>query len=162
MLYHGTHTSLYKTLPSSVIPVLEDAILKTKLKFFKAAEDIFNHDLSAYHEVPIIAIERGELYLLQFKFLQALEALDRVPDPLLTASEEDRDVQQLLTVSRGVMKIKTEAVYEPAVDAVQKILREWVSKSVDEYTDIQVSMTWIYTSGNFFERIKRAIAYSSL
>ena len=39
------------------------------------------------------------------------------------------------------MKIKTEAVYEPIVDAVQKILREWVSKSVDEYTDIQVSMT---------------------
>jgi hypothetical protein len=141
MLYHGTHTSLYKTLPSSVIPVLEDAILKTKLKFFKAAEEIFNHDLSAYHEVPIIAIERGELYLQQFKFLQALEALDRVPDPLPTASEEDRDIQQLITIFCAVMKIKTEAVYEPAVDAVQKILREWASKSVDEYTDIQVSMT---------------------
>jgi hypothetical protein len=141
MLYHGTNTSLYKTLPSFVIPVLEDAILKSKLKFFKAAEEIFNHDLSAYHEVPIIAIERGELYLQQFKFRPALEALDRVPHPLPTANEEDHDVQQLLAIFRGVMKIKTKAVCEPAVEAVQKILREWVSKSVDEYTDIQVNMT---------------------
>lgn len=138
MLYHGTITSLYETLPSTIIPVLEDAILKTRLRLYKAAEEIFNLGLSAYYQVPIVAFERSELYLSQFKFLQALQALDTVPDPLPKANEKDHDVQRLIMISRGIFKIKTEGVYEPALDAVQEIQREWRSKSVDDYTDIQV------------------------
>ena len=63
MIYHGTITSLYGTLPSTVILVLEDTILKTKLRLYKAAEEIFDYELSAYYQVPIVAIERSELYL---------------------------------------------------------------------------------------------------
>ena len=140
MLYHGTHTSLYKSLPSVIIPVLENAILKTRLRLYKDAEEIFNHELSAYNHIPIVAIEHAELLLHQFKCLEVLKVLDRVPEVLSADNEEDRDVQQLIVIFRGVMKIQTEAIYEPALEEVMKMKQEWASKSVDEYTDIQVSM----------------------
>jgi hypothetical protein len=138
MLYHGTHTSLYKSLPPVVIPVLEDAILKTRLKLFKNAEDIFNCELAAYRHIPIVAIEHAELLLHQYRCLEILEVLGRVPEPLSPGSEEDRDVRRLIEIFSGIMRIKTEAIYEPALEAVIKMKQDWSSKSVDEYTDIQV------------------------
>jgi hypothetical protein len=138
MLYHGTHTSLYKSLPPVIIPVLEDAILKTRLRLYKYAEDIFNCELSAYSHIPIVAIEHAELLLHQYKCREVLEVLGRVPEVLSPGNEEDRDVQRLIAIFRGIMKIKTEAVFEPAWEEVKKMKQEWSSKSVDEYTDIQV------------------------
>lgn len=139
MLYHGTLTSLYATLPSSIIPVLENAILKTKLKFYKAAEEIFDHELSAYHQVPIVAIERSELYLSQFKCLQGLQALDAIQEDLLQKeNERDADVHRLITISRGVFKIKTNGDHTIALEAAKKIHEDWKSKAVEDYTDIQV------------------------
>ncbi|KAK2593625.1 hypothetical protein QQS21_008673 [Conoideocrella luteorostrata] len=138
MIYHGTLTSLYGTLPSPMIPVLEDAILKTKLKFYKAAEEAFNCQLSSYNQVPIVAIERSELYLSQFKCLQGLQALDAVRTPISEANERDYDVQRLITISRSIFKIKTEGDTKTALKAAKKIQKDWKAKAVGDYTDIQV------------------------
>ena len=140
MLYHGTHTSLYRNLPSVVIPILEDAILKTRLKLYNKAEEIFNHELSAYSHVPIVAIEHAELLLHQYKCREILEVLDRVPEALHSENEGERDVQQLIAIFRGAVKTQTEASYEPALEQVLKMRSKWGSKPVDEYTDIQVSL----------------------
>src|ERR1700735_3926816 len=82
MLYHGTHTSLYKSLPSVMIPVLEDAILLTRLRLYDAAEQIFNHELSSYSHVPVVAIEHAEALLHRYKCFRILEVLDKVPEVL--------------------------------------------------------------------------------
>jgi hypothetical protein len=140
MLYLGTHTSLYKSLPPVVIPVLEDAILKTRLRLYKNAEDVFNCELSAYSHIPIVAIEHAELLLHQYKCLEVLEVLGRVPEVLSPGNKEDRDVQRLIAIFCAIMKFKTEAIYEPAWEQLKKMKQDWSSKSVDEYTDIQVSM----------------------
>jgi hypothetical protein len=140
MLYHGTHTSLYKSLPSVVIPVLEDAILLTRLRLYDAAEQIFNHELSSYSHVPVVAIEHAEALLHRYKCFRILEVLDKVLEVLTTNDEEDRDVQRLIAIFRGVVKIQTEGIYEPALEEALRLQRDWASKSVDAYTDIQVSM----------------------
>ena len=67
-----------------------------------------------------------------------MQALDAVLDPLPKANVQDRDVRRLIMISRGIFKIKVEGVYEPALEAAQEIQREWKSKSVDDYRDIQV------------------------
>ena len=140
MLYQGTHTSLYRNLPSVVIPILEDAILKTRLKLYDEAEEIFNHELSAYGHIHIVAIEHAELLLHRYKCCEILEVLDRVLEVLHSENESERDVQQLIAIFRGVIKIHTEGKYEPALEQVLKMRLKWGSKSVDEYTDIQVSL----------------------
>ena len=139
MLHLGTHTSLYKALPSVLIPVLEDAILMTRLRLYKNAEDIFNHELSPYSHIPVVAIEHAELLLHQYKCVKILEVLGRVPAPSLPDSEEGRDIQQLIALYRAIIRIQTEAVYEPALEELKRLRQAWAGKSVDEYTDIQVS-----------------------
>lgn len=108
----------------------------------------------------IVAIEHAELLLHQFKCLEVLEVLDKVPEVLSASNEDDRDVQQLIAIFRGVMKIKTEGIYEPALEDVKNMKREWASKSVDEYTDIQVSMGIIHESSEAPHRNRGCHSYS--
>lgn len=138
MLYVGTHTSLYKTLPSEVIPILEDAILKSRLRLYDAAEHVFNHDLLPYSHLPIVAIEHAETLLHRYKCYRILEVLDKIPTSKLK-DDGDRDVERLIAIFRGVVKIQTEAAYETALAEVKRLQRDWASKPVNEYTDIQVS-----------------------
>jgi hypothetical protein len=139
MLYHGTHTSLYKSLPSTVIPILEDAVLKTKVRLYEVAEKVFTTELSAYSHIPIVALEHAELSLHRYKFFRVLEVLDKVPADAFTNSEEDRQVQQLFAIFRATVRIQTEAIYGPALEELKNLQRAWATKSVDDYTDIEVS-----------------------
>jgi hypothetical protein len=129
----------FARLPSAVIPVLENAILKTRVRLYEAAEEVFNNELSAYSHVPIVAIEHAELLLHRLKCLRVLEVLDRVTAVSFTDNEEDRNVQRLIAIFRGAMKIKTEAIYEPALEELRRLQRDWASTPVDKYTDIQIS-----------------------
>jgi hypothetical protein len=147
MPYSGTHTSLYKTIPSEAIPVLENAILKSRLRLYDAAEHVFNHELASYSNMPIVAIEHAETLLHRFKFFRILEVLDRISKDLPSMDEEDRDVHRLIVVFRGLVRIQTEGVYEPALEELIRLQRDWASKPVDEYTDIQVSMGLMNESG---------------
>ena len=139
MLYHGTHTSLYKSLPPDVIPILEDAILKTRVRLYEVAEEVFSNELSAYCHIPIVALEHAELSLHRYKFFRVLEVLDKVPEDAFTNSEEDRQVQQLFAIFRATVRVQTEAIYGPAMKELKNLQRAWATKSVDDYTDIEVS-----------------------
>jgi hypothetical protein len=139
MLYHGTHTSLYKSLPSAVIPILEDAILKTRVRLYEVAEEVFKNELSAYGYIPIVALEHAELLLQGFKCIRVLEVLDRVPENAFTNSEEDRQVRQLFAIFRATMRVQTEGIYGPAMEELRNLQRAWATKPVDDYTDIEVS-----------------------
>lgn len=137
-MYHGTITSLYGALPRGIVCLLEDAILKTKVGLYQAAEEIFDNGLSAYYKVPIVALERSELYLSQFKCLKALNALNMVSDPLPQENDDEQDIQLLIEMSRGALQIKTKGVYLPAQNAIREIRRKWATKPVNDYTDVQV------------------------
>jgi len=141
MLYHGTHTSLYKTLPSAVIPILEDAILKTRVRLYGVAEEIFSNKLSAYSHIPIVALEHAELLLHDFKCSRVLEVLDKVPENAFTSNEEDCQVRQLFAIFRATMRTQTEGIYGPAMEELRNLQRAWASKSIDDYSDIEVSLT---------------------
>jgi len=145
MLYHGTHTSLYKSLPPNVIPILEDAILKTRVRLYGAAEEVFTTELSPYSHMPIVALEHAELSLHRYKFFRVLEALDKVPEDAFTNSEEDRQVQQLFAIFRAVVRIQTEAIFGPTMDELKNLQRAWATKSIDDYSDIEVSLAITYT-----------------
>lgn len=140
MLYCGTHTSLYKSLPSEAVPILEDAILKSRLRLYDAAEEVFDNQLSVYSHIPIVAIEHAETLLHRYKFLRILEVLAKVPEILSPKDNEEHDVQRLIALFRGVVRLQTKGVYKPALDEVERIQRDWASKPVDEYNDIQVRM----------------------
>lgn len=137
-MYYGTITSLYGALPADVVLLLEDAILKTKVGVYQAAEELFENDLSEYHLVPIVALERSELYLSQFKCLRALNALNMVPNPLRQKNDEQQDLQLLMEMSRGALEIKTEGVISSAQKAMREIQTRWATKPVEDYTDVQV------------------------
>jgi hypothetical protein len=139
MLYCGTHTSLYKSLPSEAIPILEDAILKSRARLYDAAEHIFDNELSSYSHVPVIAIEHSETLLHRFKNYRILEVLAKVPPGQPSGGEDQDDVRRLIALTVGVTKMNTEGMYEPALEQVVRIQRDWLSKPVDVYTDIQVS-----------------------
>lgn len=138
MLYCGTHTSLYKSLPPEAVPILEDAILKSRLRLYDAAELVFEHELSSYSHVPIVAIEHAETLLHRYKCFRILDVLAKVHGRQFSVDEEHDDVNRLIALFIGVVKTQTEAIYEPALEEVARIQRDWVSKPVDEYTDIQV------------------------
>jgi hypothetical protein len=139
MLYHGTHTSLYKSVPPAAIIILEDAILKTRVRLYEVAEKVFTTELSAYSHVPIVALEHAELSLHRYMFPRMIEVLDKVPEDAFTNSEEDRQVQQLFAIFRATARIQTEATYGPAMEELKNLQRAWATKSVDDYTDIEVS-----------------------
>jgi hypothetical protein len=140
MLYCGTHTSLYKSLPSNVIPILENAILKSRARLYDAAEHIFHQELSEYCRVPVVAIEHAETLLHRYKNYRILEVLGKVPVRELSRVEEESDVHRLIALTTGLTKMLTEGIYEPALEEVVRLQNDWASKSVDQYTDIQVSM----------------------
>jgi hypothetical protein len=140
MLYCGTHTSLYKSLPSSVIPILENAILKSRVKLYDAAEHVFNQELSEYCQVPVVAIEHAETLLHRYRNYRILEVLDKVPIRELSKFEEQTDVHRLIALTIGIAKMLTEGIYEPALEEVVRLQNDWISKPVDQYTDIQVIM----------------------
>ncbi|KAI9769746.1 MAG: hypothetical protein M1839_003592 [Geoglossum umbratile] len=134
MPYYGIHTSLYRTLPPDAIPILEDAIFKTRIGLYEAAEVVFKKKLSTHSHVPIVAIEHAELLLHQWKCREILDVLGKVPAASLSC---DEDVRQLVAIFRAVAEMKYEAVYEPALKEIEN-MQEWKSKSVENYTDIQV------------------------
>lgn len=139
MLYHGAHTSLYKSLPPAVIPILEDAILKSKAMLYAAAEEIFNNELSTYSHIPIVALEHAEVLLHSHKFLHILEVLDKVPKSAFANNEEDRQVQQWIAIFRAVVRVVTEGISQPAMTELKSLQRAWAKKSVDEFSDIEVN-----------------------
>jgi len=139
MLYCGTHTSLYKSLPPEAIPILEDAILKSRARLYDAAEHIFENELSSYSHVPVIAIEHAETLLHRFKSYRILEVLGKVPAGQPSGGEDQDDVHRLIALTVAFIKIHTEGMYEPVLEQVVRLQRDWLSKPVDEYTDIQVS-----------------------
>jgi hypothetical protein len=138
MIYHGAHTSLYKSLPPALIPILEDAILKSKVMLYVAAEEIFNNELSAYSHIPIIALEHAELLIHSYKFLSILEVLNKVPESAFTDNEEDRQVRQWIAMIRAVVKVVTEANSEPAMTELKNLQRAWATKPVNQFSDIEV------------------------
>ncbi|CZR67371.1 uncharacterized protein PAC_17270 [Phialocephala subalpina] len=137
MLYCGTHTSLYKTLSPEAVLILEDAILKSRLRLYDAAEQVFDNQLSLYSHIPIVAIEHAETLLHRYKCFRILEVLAKVPK-IVSLNEEEHDVQRLIALFLGVVRLQTEGVYKPALDEVERVQRDWASKPVDEYNDIQV------------------------
>ena len=54
--------------------------------------------------------------------------------------EEQTDVHRLIALTIGIAKMLTEGIYEPALEEVVRLQNDWVSKPVDQYTDIQVIM----------------------
>jgi hypothetical protein len=140
MLYCGTHTSLYHTLPSYAVPVLEDAILKSRARLYDAAEQVFNNELSEYSHVPVVAIEHAETLLHRYKNYRILDVLAAVPVGQRSGVEGYDDVHRLMALTVGIAKMLTEGMDEPAMVEVVRLQRDWVSKPVDEYTDIQVTM----------------------
>jgi hypothetical protein len=140
MLYCGTHTSLYASLPSEAIPILEEAILKSRARLYDAAENIFDNELSSYSHLPVVAIEHSETLLHRYKNYRILEVLAKVPAGQSSGAEDSDDVHRLIDLTIAVIRLLTEGTYEPVLEQVVRIQRDWVSKPVDEYTDIQVSM----------------------
>jgi hypothetical protein len=140
MLYCGTHTSLYKSLPSDAVPILEDAILKSRLRLYDAAERVFDNELSSYSHVPIVAIEHAETLLHRYKYFRILDVLAKVAVSESSRDDDQDDVARLIALFVGVVKLQTEGVYEPALEEVLRLQHDWSNKPVDEYTDIQVNM----------------------
>lgn len=138
MLYCGTHTSLYKSLPSEVVPVLEDAILKSRLRQYDAAEHVFDNKLSSYSHVPVVAIEHAETLLHRYRLFRMLAVLGNVQIGQSSGGEEQEDVRRLITLTVELVKMLTEGKYETMLEEVERLQRCWGSKPVDEYTDIQV------------------------
>jgi hypothetical protein len=140
MLYCGTHTSLYSTLPSEAVTVLEDAILKSRARLYDAAEEVFDNELSEYSHVPVVAIEHAETLLHRYKNYRILDVLAAVPAGQPSKSEEHKDVHRLIALTVGIAKMLTEGMDEPAMEEVVRLRRDWASKPVDKYTDIQVTI----------------------
>ena len=54
--------------------------------------------------------------------------------------EDQDDVHRLIALTIGIIKMLTEGMYEPVLEEVVQLQRDWVSKPVDQYTDIQVTL----------------------
>lgn len=138
MLYSGTLTSLYKSLPPEAVPILEDAILKSRLRLYDAAEHIFDNELSSYSHVPVVAFEHAETLLHRYKCFRILAVLAKVHAEQTSDAGDQNDMQRLISLFVGVVKTLTEGNYEHALEQIVRLRRDWALKPVDEYSDIQV------------------------
>ncbi|RAO67661.1 uncharacterized protein BHQ10_003673 [Talaromyces amestolkiae] len=136
MPYIGSLASLYGSLPdSSVIPILENAILLTRMGLYARAEGIFEQKLRDYHNLSVVAIHYAEIFLPQFRFRNACEILE-------SAIQAHRDYEapetRLMRIFAATCKIKTKAVWKPAIDEINT-LGDWLRPvALEDYTDIQV------------------------
>jgi hypothetical protein len=153
MLYLGTLTSLYKSLPPEAVPILENAILKSRLKLYDAAEHVFDNELSSYSHVPVVAFEYAETLLHRYKCFRILAVLAKVHAEQTSEDGDQNDMQRLISLFVGVVKTLTDGKYEHALEQILRLQRDWALKPVDEYTDIQVcasSWRWRKRANSFF------------
>lgn len=154
MSYVGSLTSLYTTIPDSVVGVLERAILQTRLGLYAHAERIFKEELRDHHTLPVIAIHHAELYLQQFRFRKSYETLklasDAFPVQEAAKSQDDKPVDlnvqayDLMELFKALCNIKCRALWEPAYDEIKRTLERLGPIAVETYSDIQVFLFFFF------------------
>jgi hypothetical protein len=138
MLYSGTLTSLYKSLPPEAVHILEDAIRKSRLRLYDAAEHVFDNELSLYSHLPVVAFEHAETLLHRYKCFRILDVLAKIHTEQTSNDGDQNDMQRLTSLFMGVVKMLTEGNHEPVLEQIHRLRRDWALKPVDEYSDIQV------------------------
>jgi hypothetical protein len=138
--YYGLNTSLYDTLQPVEVRTLERAIYCTTIGDYATAHSIFSHELSSCANIPVVAIERAELALLQGRYKEIWEVLDGV---LAGLAPEDPGLKnaprRLMRMFHALGAIKYKGTLEPAKREIQRV-REWLAHTpVGDYTDVQVS-----------------------
>jgi len=149
--YFGLNTSLYSTLDSETIEHLEKAIYFTRLCFYDEAQSIFEDKLSALKHIPVVIIEWAELFLLQLRLRDAINILE---SGFKASQDHDIDVDFDLTEYRlmrlfiGLCEIEGKGRLEGALQEIGRTV-DWLTQvPVEEYSDVQVSLSSIQTDIN--------------
>jgi hypothetical protein len=137
--YFGVNTSLYHTLPPNLVAALERAIYATSIGDYATAHSIFMGELSNFANVPVVAIERAELALLQGRHKDICETLDQAL-AYLSSQQLNIDLPscRLMSIFHALAAISCKGTLEPAKHEIRRV-REWLADiPVNQYTDVQV------------------------
>lgn len=139
--YWGIHASLYSTLQSEDVNLLEEAVRATFFGHYEAAERISRDKLPPFTSRPVLAIEFSILYerigydrnrtmVLQ----SALKAFEDIHD------RHTRADWQLLRILSAQAEIYAFGKLREALSGARE-LRDWLKYvPLEEYTDIQVRL----------------------
>ena len=137
--YHGTHTSLYKTLSDDTIQHIEHAIWLKITGQTGAARAIFENELRLLGNVPIVVIEQTDLELDAGRWGRAWRILDSALKHLKeTGANLDLPENRLIALIRAMTGIRHRGDVDSSAVEIERT-RQWLQDvPVADYTDVQV------------------------
>jgi tetratricopeptide (TPR) repeat protein len=137
----GLCASLYSSLSSQSVVLLERAIRLKKIGRYQDAVAIFQHNLNSVHDVPIVLIEWSNLYLEHGRYGEVYRLLEKpLQDQAQNQEVLDRPEWRLLALQRVLVETRHKGILEPAISELQRTKKWLWDLPVSEYSDIQVSL----------------------
>jgi hypothetical protein len=138
----GAHTSLYGTLDKKYVPNLEYTIWLRRIGEYDQAHAIFRDELSNAANVPVVLIERCELFSAQRRMRELFLFLEPVIHRLRSSNTlfgwEER---QLLGLFFAHASLYHKGNIQPALEAMHSV-KTWLGDvSVEDYSDTMVRLT---------------------
>jgi hypothetical protein len=146
--YVGCNTSLYTlskrlypAFDESCIIAIEQAIGLARLGSYAEALAIFEQDLAAVKDVPILMIEKAEVYLRQRRHGDVWQTLNQGLSRLaeLPGADLDREEIRLMALMVAMAAIFHRGTLAPALKEIRRTVDWLESVPVTSYSDIQVS-----------------------
>ncbi|KAF1991487.1 hypothetical protein K402DRAFT_388885 [Aulographum hederae CBS 113979] len=148
--YLGPNTSLYNTISTDTVRLLEKAIALKRIGSYNEAQAIFN-ELQPVHTTPVVLIEHADLLLEMGRWGKVCRLLDQPLKDLEHISESAE--YRLLYLMWAACCIRCRGNLKPAIKEVQRT-KEWLwDVPIAEYTDIQVSCVRRYVLTYLFTRL---------
>lgn len=137
--YRGVNTSLYKSLSTENIKLIEDAIWLKISGQNDNARAIFDNDLKPAATTPIVILERADLELEAGRWGVAWRILDSALKDLKDSGADlDLPEYRLMALTRVMLGVRHRGDLVSAAQEVERTSRWLCELPVEEYTDIQV------------------------
>ena len=140
---YGSLSSQYDTIPVSVISLLEEAILRCRVRAFPECLFVFESIDRNFRYHPVIAYEQYLAYWAQWRLVDSAKALEGA---LIWAQESGQDTESygvctLLRIALGKAEVFTKGDFTKAREGMREVRRWLRDVPFDRYTDVQVSMS---------------------
>jgi len=140
-LFWGDYSDLYHTLSSSESQSLENAILARRLGRLQESQRIFEAELPPPHILPVLALEKANLY----SRLGLERCRYSVLDVALKSRSQWREnpsgrEEELLSITCAEAKFLTFGATQRALKDARRSRDEWTDFAIDGWTDVEVSV----------------------
>lgn len=141
ILFWGDYSDLYHTLSSSESQSLENAILARKLGRLQESQRIFEVELPPPHVLPVLALEKANLY----SRLGLEGCRYSVLDGALKSRSQWREnpsgrEEELLSITCAEAKFLAFGATRRALQEARRSRDEWAYVAIDRWTDVEVSV----------------------